>query len=372
MGIKTITMKKAAVKAVNEYDIYQLQYAGENFLPCEIKLHEDQVDFSFDIHHMETFSDIRKLPILERYHVLLNIFVLEKDAKSLQFSMHPDNLYADVNYLPKVMMRDIYGEQEGYDEEMFFHSCQSLVGYMLQSKYDYEDYFQGGIRLLEKHKETQAFTNVHTLDELYSLLQSQYESLKKDSYENKMEVDRVTFKRTTLLQTIFLVLFIISMLIAGYFAFFKVPQMQAVIRANEYYITSDYIQVIDSLESMSISQMNTNTKYILATSYIKGESLSEDQKKTILATILPTSDDRLFAYWIYSGRSQMEEAIDLAKQIGNREYLLYGYMKEKALVESNTKLSGEERETKLNSLQQQIKTISEEIQQDSKKTGDYS
>ncbi len=372
MGIKTITLKKAAVKAANEYDMYQLQYAGENFLPCEVELHEDQINFSFDVHQMETFSDMRKLPILERYHVLLNIFRLEKDAKVIQFSMHPDNLYADMNYLPKIMMRDIYDEQETYDEEMFFQSCKSLVGYMLQSKYDYEDFFQGGMRLLEKHKETQAYANASTLDELYELLQKQYQFLKKDHHENKIEVDRTAFKRTVYLKTIFLVLLVMGILISGYLSFFKVPQMQAVIRANEYYITSDYINVIESLDSIRISQMNTNSKYILAVSYIKGESLSEDQKKTILSTILPTSDDRLFAYWIHSGRAQMEEAIDLAKQIGNREYLLYAYMKEKSLVESNTKLSGEERETKLNSLQQQIKTISEELQQDSKKTGDNS
>lgn len=49
-------------------------------------------------------------------------------------------------------------------------------------------------------------------------------------------------------------------------------------QANEAYIKQDYISVRDILENIGVSRMNINTKYILAFSNVKVESLTDEQK----------------------------------------------------------------------------------------------
>ena len=55
-------------------------------------------------------------------------------------------------------------------------------------------------------------------------------------------------------------------------------------------------------------------------------------------------------YWIYLGRSDTEQAADIALRLSDDQLLLYAYMKEKAITEENTELTGAEKSDKLNEI----------------------
>ena len=71
-----------------------------------------------------------------------------------------------------------------------------------------------------------------------------------------------------------------------------------------------------------------------------------------------TSNEKILNYWIDLSRSEYDAAIDIAKQLRNKEYLLYGYMKQKAYIEGNNSLSGQAREEQLKKVEQNIKELS--------------
>lgn len=70
-------------------------------------------------------------------------------------------------------------------------------------------------------------------------------------------------------------------------------------------------------------------------------------------------DESMMNYWIHLGRLDVVEAQNIAMQQSNDELLLYAYLKEKYLVETDMLISGEEKMQRLGSLDSKIDTLSE-------------
>jgi len=155
------------------------------------------------------------------------------------------------------------------------------------------------------------------------------------------------------------VIIIILATVCGYFGLFINPENNAVIEGKESYVKQDYINTIESLKDIKVDRLSANSKYIYAVSYIKTDALSDEQKNNILASVAIYSNEKILNYWIYLSKNGYNEAIDIAKQLGNKEYLLYGYMKQKSYIESNSLLSGQERETQLKEVESNIKDLTD-------------
>ena len=67
----------------------------------------------------------------------------------------------------------------------------------------------------------------------------------------------------------------------------------------------------------------------------------------------------MMEYWIYIGRLNPLEAENIAMQRSDDELLLYAYMLEKDLTETDNQMTGEEKATKLSELEGKIKTLAE-------------
>ena len=61
----------------------------------------------------------------------------------------------------------------------------------------------------------------------------------------------------------------------GYQTLVILPRDQAVIRASRAYTVQNYVECIDELQNMQTDQMDTYTKYILASSYARCEALEK-------------------------------------------------------------------------------------------------
>ena len=73
-------------------------------------------------------------------------------------------------------------------------------------------------------------------------------------------------------------------------------------------------------------------------------------------------------YWIYLGRSDTEQAADIALRLSDDQLLLYAYMKEKAITEENTELTGAEKSDKLNEITKKMEPLMEKYETEIKIT----
>lgn len=348
--------KKSKINASSDFDFYQLERRSEYLLDCKILRTLDEVTFEFHLHHEKPYEEVRNLSLTFKYQALINIQYLLKDSKRIKISLNPDNLVFDTNMMPRAIMRDVYA-MDTYDEHDFVKQYKSLIGYVLQNKYTFYDYYQGGNQLLNKNKATAVFTEVTTLHELLEVLNKEYSDIQEKLQHSLIEVDKRKYKRLRILNKVVILLLVVSLAGLGYFGFFRLNEETTFKKANEAYIKQDYISVRETLENTSVKRMGTNTKYILAVSNIKTESLSDEQKNNILASVTINADERILGFWIYLGKSDMDTAVDLAKQLGNVEYTAYAYMKQKTQVENDKNLSGTEREEKLKQIENSLKNL---------------
>lgn len=348
--------KKSNVNAKNDFDFYQLKRNSDYLLNCEIERTIDEVTFTFELNEEQPFTEIRNLTLAYRYQLLINISHLYADVSRLKIEIEPSNLFFDINMMPKAMVRDVY-EDAKFHEEYFVQAYKSLIGYALQNKYSYSDFYQGGNQLLLKNKATTPFENLDCFQDIVNTLHTEYKVLQEKLQFSMVEVDKKKYRNLKIINRSTLLLLALAIGFGGYFGFYRLGEESTFNKANEFYIKQDYVSVINSLNNINMDRMNTNTKYVLAISNVKSESLTDTQKNNILSSVSLNSDVRILEFWITLGQKNTEEAIDIAKQLGNKEYLAYAYMKEKANVENDKSLTGSEREQKLKEIEENLKNI---------------
>ena len=356
--------KKASINAKSDFDFYQLERKSHFLLNCHISKTIDEVVFEFETLYEKPYEQIKKVALISKYQALINIQNLFNDIKRIYISLNPENLMFDTNMMPKAIMRDIYETE--YNEEDFLSQYIALIGYVLQDKYSYDDYYQGGKQLLTKNKITAPYAQVKTLDELVETLNKEYASLQEKLQNSFIEVDKKKYHHLKIGNRIMIVFIILAVAIIGYFGVFRLNEEKTMNTANAQYIKQDYISVLDTLKNMKMSRMDTNTKYIYAISDIRTEALTDEQKSNILSSVTLNADERILEFWVDLAKSQNSDAIDLAKQLGNSEYLAYAYMKEKSRIENDQSLSGEEKETQLKEIENNLKNL--DISSDSSNT----
>lgn len=361
--VVTKEFKKSSINANSDFDFYSLQRKSNFLIDCKINRTLDQVIFQFEYNHEQDFSNLREMPLVFKYQVLINVKNLIEDSKRIKISLSPNNLVFDSSMMPKAVMRDVYKETK-FDENDFVSQYKALIGYLLQNKYSFSDFYEGGNQLLLKSKSTSAYVDLMTTEEIINKLTEEYEKLQERIKTRLIEVDKRKYKQLEIAIKLSSVLLLFSIIAIGYFAIFRLPEEKTFNKANQGYINQDYITVKDTLSDIKISRMDKNTKYILAVSNVKTESLNDEQKNNILSSVSINSDDRILDFWIYLGKSNTEKAIDVAKQLGNKEYIAYAYMKEKVLVESDTSLSGAEREQKLKEIENSLKEFAIDLEED--------
>lgn len=100
--------------------------------------------------------------------------------------------------------------------------------------------------------------------------------------------------------------------------------------------------------------MNSETKLILARSYVIQESMTSAQKDTVLASLTTMTETLVFDYWICLGRLKFEMAVDIAKRINDNELLLYALIKQSFYIKNDSNINGEEKSNKINAIQKEI------------------
>ena len=143
------------------------------------------------------------------------------------------------------------------------------------------------------------------------------------------------------------------------------PYDSAVKSAMNAYVENNYIAVIDAMKKIGLEQMDYHQKYILADAYINSENLSTEQKENILSNMTVNQNEKIFDYWIYIGRQNAVEAENIAMQLSDDELLIYAYLLDKKIVQTDTRMDGEEKKSRLAELDRKIEEYTEKIAEES-------
>lgn len=354
------TIRKSKLTASDEFEFRKLCRKQEGFLECSIEDDGENIRISYNAENLALWTYIRKEKRELVLSALEDVGRLSQLAKLYKFSLNPENLYYDIQGRVYVKARDIYGEEEEYSEEEFLKGYKSLIGCTLIKKYRFEDYENGGQDLLNEDGFLRELALCEDALQVVAKLHEEYDRYTKQHCEKYMEITRISNRNCKVLIVVMAVVLAIAAALAGYLVLWERPYEHAVIAANEAYLESDYGGVVEAMADVDVERMNGNQKYILAVSCVKCESFNDENMRNILNTITLNGDEKVMEYWIYINRLDTKKAADIAMQESSSQLLYYAYLKEKAVVENDSSLTGEEKNAKLSDIENKLKPLEEE------------
>lgn len=355
----TKRIRKANMSAQDRYDWGKMIFPQEKCLQSSYEEEKEELIFFYDTEGYKPFVQIKKERREEAMINLLDCGNLIEVCRNYKVELRPENLYYDIHNQVFVMYRDVYGKGEEFDEEEFLKQYKALTGFVLQDKYNYEDYYDGGMELLQKDKFLELIAKADTVEEIEKCLLEEYERLIAEHRETKIEIDKKKYKRKKTALAVTSILLVLALAFSGYELFWMKPYERAVIKAQRDYLKINYSGVIEDFEKTDMSRLSVYDKYILAYSYIQCENLTEEQKKNINSALSLDTNEKILDYWIALGRLEVSEAENIAQQVSDNDLLLYAYLKEKNMLETDTEISGSEKEERMEELDSKIERLLE-------------
>lgn len=266
-------------------------------------------------------------------------------------SLNPDNIEYDDRGNTFLINESI--DENACDND-FLEMYKALCGALLQRKYKYIDYIEGGQSLLKKDQFLNRIYEANTVSAIRELLRDEHVEIIEHNKTKKKQVNKVMYYILVVCLgiTILLSVFLGAYYIKDYFFIDK--RNQAFISSYESFLAKNYVKVIDDLAFVDIKYMNSMEKNILALAYIRTENLTDEQKENIINDLSVRNLEKLYDYWIYLGRSDFSSSQNMAMQLSDDELLLYSYMKEREYLKNNTSIDGQEKADRLSELEDYI------------------
>lgn len=351
------TLKKSEVNIKTETDFIEIESLSGQFLDCRMEQEKETITFIYDVEDKMPFTQLREERRIDRLRALLEVGKLQTVYQKYCFSLNPENLYYDRNFRIYVKKRELYEAGISGDPADMAKQYKALCAFVLQKKYSFDNYFLGGNDLYKKNTSLRELPFLEDNESIEEWLLNFYEKERETVFEKRVEVNKGWYRMNVWYIAVTLIIIAVTVGYIAYITGILMPRKNAMIQAQNSYMDGKYVQVIDDLETVDIKYMDKYLKYILAVSYVKGENLTPEQKENVLETITVDGEEKIKEYWIYLGRLNTVEAENIAMQRSDNELLLYAYMTEKAILEKNTVISGEEKAALLESLEKKIEEL---------------
>lgn len=351
-------VKKSEMNAVDKYDYERLVYYDGNLLPCSYEEELEEVVFSYEVQGKKPLQQIYEEDKEKQYQLLINFEKLWDLFQRYMFLCSPENIYYDENCQLYVKQRDIYNGKKP-EMEVFVEYYQAFICGTFSRKYDIQQMLESGTGMLQKDKVFREICGSRTPAELSELLRT-----RKNAYIEKEKQKRKLVSRKGYNVWRFAAILCFIGMSAGitytvYASQQVIPMQRAVISAENAFIQSDYTACIDSMKAIPVEDMDVNIKYVLAVAYANSENFQKEEIDVIVSRLAPTTNEKELDYWIYLGRLDVKTAEDIALSLSDDKLLIYAYMKETDLLESDTNISGEEKKARLDQLEQEITKLGE-------------
>lgn len=361
------------VRDIKQMDL--LKDPSGQFVPVTIEEESDSFLFSF---HVDTdrkrWEQIQKLNRNEKLRALCNMAQLDGYLSTrITFFLHPDNVVFDDNLMPKVIYRGIRELVPPFemDESSLLKQMKCFIIALFSKKYNFDELYNGS---LQNAKETEFERSINEATDLQQLKTFLLESYKEEQRKTERTMEVVPTKRFRLFKRLSIIMIIVSILLAVplvYYGFINSPFQNKLLEAHGEFLATDYGSVISTLEGEDPENFPSHTKYILASSYINVESLSDGEKEAILKNVSLKSDENYLLYWIYNGRGQFDESLEKAKYIDDPQLIMYGLIKQIEAAKNNPDLTGTERDEQVNKLEDELQKYMEDYNLNPDEAGQF-
>ena len=353
-----LRLKRSDVASQDLRELLLLDLHHPLFLEQTMEADEDSVTFTYELEpHGLSYGELKARTISERLRLALNVFSLESAlGLPVTFLLHPDNLFITKNAQAKIAYRGVPGimTPQSLSAEDFLRQAKCFT-VTLFSDLDFMDLYNGSLELETLPDFLNELRQTTTISDAMAVLEKYYLEKADQEKANLVLVPsrrHRVFKLATIWLTAGIILLFIPLV---YLIFLQNPFKEKLLQADTAFIKVDYSGVITELEGVAPSSLPNTQKYELAYSYIQGLEFSSDQKKVILNNVTLKSDELYLIYWIQIGRNKFEDALDTAKRINDSDLILYALTQEIKQVREDDKLSGKDREAKLDSLENEYK-----------------
>lgn len=354
-------VKLSELNAKRDSEINKLTYGNTYLIPCKANIEGEEVKFEYDLNGLQPFSEIKNRRAVEKLRFLINVSGILEIEEEYSIKLETDNIYYDYNYIPKVLNRDIRLETDIVDYKDLVLQYKSLIADVLNKKYCYNDFYNGGIDLIKKNKKISKYISLESIEEIKNELLEDLKIQEKEDKEKYIEIKVRNYKVKKYSIWGMSIVILALMIYTIYTSVFLIPFDKMVIRANNYYMSQNYEGVIKCFENTRGLKLDKESKCKLAYSYVMSQNLAENKKKNIIATINDKSDENILDYWIAIGKSKYDNAIDSAKRVQDDELLLYALLSKQKYIQDNDKMSGEEKQKEQDALQSQIDKLTKEL-----------
>ena len=343
------------IQAESEYDLQLLTRKAPHLIACNITPGADALTFQYTPKKQTALIEFLNTDIAEKYQIIEGIADLQPLLGPYTFAMSPENIYTDIRWNIAVLKRDV-NKKAGMDEAEFMRMYKALAACLLLGEDIYEKCLYGGDDVLMENKKTTPLCEIETAEEMRDYFTERYKSLRAERQSKFSLIKKTELKRLKITRTAAVFLLIIIVCSGIYYGYNNVRYYRAAITGYESFLSKDYLGCISGMQPISTDRMTNVQTQILATAYVSAEPLSSEQRTSIINAISLTTPDRN-KYWIHIGRGQFDEAVDIALRLPDEELQLYAYMKQRDRAETDTSISGTEKEEKLESIQQKIDAL---------------
>lgn len=281
------------------------------------------------------------------------LFLWEVEKLLLNPFIHPDNLFliGDAVCLGHRGLLELAAPFTP-TKELFMKQYKALISCILQPQLEYETLIEGlgAVKntLIEKIHQAKTPQEINRqLAEMITFLREKErreKRLVKKQHYQLFKWGSITLLATTIALGVGLAVY------AGQ----VVPLQERIIEAESKFIFNDYSGAAEELKEDDATELPASAQYILAASYIQLDSLTNEQKEAVLNTLSQKSGENTLLFWVYLGRGEFEQALSLAKNIGDNQYVLHAYTKLYDSTKANTKMDGEKKQELLKEYEEQM------------------
>jgi type VII secretion protein EssB len=350
-----VALRRSAVHVRDEAELDLLAHPHPALMPCRVTCEEDAVTL-----HLEPvpgaigWDELVRRPRSEVLRALINVGdCRELVDRGYGVLLQPANLQFDRNLRPVLAYRGVAGamppRETGPDHLLRQH--RALVICAFDSSASFEQLVDGALETRRTSGLERAALAAASSEELVGHLVGLYEETTARQESRTVRVDRhrhLALKHATIWLG---VLALGCGALAVYDTFVRAPFQERMLSADTHFVQRDYDGVIETLLPVPEERLPLTQRYELAASYLRGASLTDEQKSAIENTLAISAEPAVLTYWVQIGRGDLDDALDTAKGLDDVDLILYALTLQQEQVAADPGLSGSDRETKLEELQ---------------------
>ncbi|MBG9443065.1 type VII secretion protein EssB [Cytobacillus firmus] len=358
----TILFQREKIKADAAEELELLQ-AMESAIKRDIHLTEDELRLVLQIpSNYLTFSKLKKKDQRSRWIFSSQLLKLVKSHpySRLHLVICPENIVADESLSPHLLHYGVSESLPPYEtnQEKLWMELKATIAAAVDGNRSFRDY----LKLHETIELSPAAASVIKAkdeNELSDIIRTNIEMLEKKDKEYA-KVPQKKWKATRYSAWGLLIALVPFVAFSLYSLIFTQPKQAAFINSQEHFLKSQYSEVVSELSNYDIDQMPRVVQYELAQSYIINEALTEDQKENVQNTITLQTDPLYYHYWIHIGRGDAKEALDISRDLEDRDLILFALLKYREVVKADDSFESDEKQQKIDEIQAEIDEYIEE------------